>query len=222
MYGDLLFDITGSDPPGPDRFPAGSQVLIRGATGPDGRNALCAFTSNEQIGRWHPPATRTMSLGTSAIGALQFARDRGDAWLYIDPAGPTCALSAPEIDFALRNPNNAALKSVLADVDAGRASGADVLMVLAQDGPLLFGADESSVAGEATFRMVRLPDGGPGLACFTSAPEVVAFTESDAVAASSVREILRILRERGLGGLVINPAGPSAYFPVDMLSGLSA
>jgi hypothetical protein len=65
------------------------------------------------------------------------SRRQGDAWLYIDPAGPTCALSAGEIDFALRNPRNEPLKEALAALHAGKTDRHDVVSVLRQDGPLL-------------------------------------------------------------------------------------
>lgn len=107
MYGDLLLDVTGSDaftadPP----FAAGSRLQIRTGTGPNGASALYAFTHNHEIGRLQPPGTRTQSLVTPAVGALELARQQDHAWLYINPAGPTCPLSAAEIDFALRNPHN--------------------------------------------------------------------------------------------------------------------
>ncbi len=114
MYGELLLDVTGSEMRDGNPFSAGSQLNIRCGTGPDGGRALFAFTSNEQIGRMYPPNTQTQSLVNPATGVLGLARQQGDAWLYIDPAGPTCAVSAAEIDFALRNPNNEPLKAALA------------------------------------------------------------------------------------------------------------
>ncbi|KUI15372.1 hypothetical protein AU191_06530 [Mycolicibacterium acapulense] len=209
MYGELLFDITGSDEPDGDSFAAGSQLQIRGGTGPDGGRALYVFTRQEEVARLYSPDTRTQSMVTPATGALSFARDSQDAWLYVDPAGPTCALSAADIDFALRNPNNEPLKTALAALDAGDADREDVLRVLLTEGPLLLGADGNSVPGKTLIRSMTLGDGSTALVGFTSAPEVVAHNVSDTAGAFTTLEVLDMVRKGGHGGIVVNPAGPS-------------
>ena len=214
MYGELLFDITGSDMPAGTTFTAGSRLQFRGGSGPDGGRALFAFTSNEQIARMNPPDSRTQSLVTPATGALGLARHQGDAWLYIDPAGPTCALSAAEIDFALRNPNNEALKSALASFHAGLANRQSVVEMLRQDAPLLLAADDRSVPGKIGVRSMTMPDGSSALLAFTSAPEVVAFNASDAVTSTTTLKVLDAVRNDGYSGIVVNPAGPSIAVPV--------
>ncbi|MGE2724413.1 SseB family protein [Mycolicibacterium pulveris] len=152
MYGELLFDLTGSDQPENGSYSRGSQIQVRGGTGPDGGRALFAFTRQEETARLYPPGTETQSMVTSATGALRLARRQHDAWFYFDPAGPTCALSAAEIDFALRNPNNEPLKTVLAALDAGDADRSDVLDVLLTDGPMLLAVDEATEPGKARVR----------------------------------------------------------------------
>lgn len=214
MFGDLLLDTTGSDAPTAAGFPAGARLQIRRGTGPDGRGALFAFTRNEEIARLHPPGTKTMSLVTPATGALDLAKSQQDAWLYIDPAGPTCAISAAEIDFALRNPNNEQLKTATVDLHAGRIDRQAVLDLLAQDGPLLLAVDETSEPGQSRFRGSAMPDGSPGLFAFTSAPEVVAYNQADAVMKSTVHEVIKTGRDRGYAGLIVNPSGP--YFAVSL------
>jgi SseB protein N-terminal domain len=208
MYGELLLDITGSDAFTRGPFAQGSRLQIRTGTGPDGGSALFAFTHNNEIGRLYPPDTQTQSLVTPAIGALELARSQGDAWLYIDPAGPTCALSAAEVDFALRNPNNQALKTALDDYVAGRIGRAVVVAVLRQDGPLLLAADDSS-SGQGAVRTITHPDGTSSIFGFTSAPEVVAFRPADAVMSLTTQEVLNMARGQGHSGVVINAAGPS-------------
>lgn len=208
MSGELLFDITGSDAPVDGSFPAGARLQIRGGSGPDGGRALFAFTRNEEIARMHPPGTRTASMVTPAAGALEFARKNGDAWLYIDPAGPTCALAAHEMDFALRNPRNEPLKEALVAFGAGRQTREGVLEVLRGDGPLLVAVDDRSVPGKVGIRSTSGPDRSPALLAFTSAPEVAAFNSADAVAALTVRAVLDKMRAGGYGGLVIDPLGP--------------
>lgn len=208
LYGELLFDVTGSDAPMDGSFPGGSRIQIRGGTGPGGGRALFAFTRHEEIARLYTPETRIQSMVTPAAGALGLARQQDDAWLYIDPAGPTCALSAADIDFALRNPNNEPLKTALAALDAGHADRRDVLEVLLEDGQMLLGAGES-VTGKVVARSMAMADGSTALIGFTSAPEVVAFNPSDAAAALTTQEVLEMVRRDGYSGIVINPAGPS-------------
>ena len=219
MYGELLFDITGSDIPRDGSFPAGSRLQIRGGTGPGGGRALFAFTRNEEIARLHPPGTPTQSMVTPATGALQLAQRQGDAWLYIDPAGPTCALSAAEIDFALRNPNNEPLKVALAALVAGQTDRKAVLQLIRTDGPLMVAADDRTVPGKIGVRSMDMPDGSSALIGYTSAPEVVAFNPSDAVTAVSTSKVLTRVREDGYSGIVVNPAGPSVAFSVAEIEG---
>ncbi|WP_234818097.1 SseB family protein [Mycolicibacterium sphagni] len=208
MFGTLLLDTTGSDMPTATGFAAGSRLQIRRGTGPDGRAALLAFTRNEEIARLYPTGTATLSMVNPSTGVLEFAKSQQSAWLYIDPAGPTCALSASEIDFALRNPNNEPLKSATVDLAAGRIDRRAVLDLLNQEGPLLLGVDETSEPGKMRFRATAMPDGSPGLFAFTSAPEVVAYNPADAVMASTTSKVLEIVRNDGYGGLVVNPSGP--------------
>ncbi len=212
MYGELLFDITGSDEPEDGSFRRGSLIQFRGGTGPGGGGALFSFTCQEEIARLYPPRTRIQSFVTPAIGALEFARQQGNAWLYIDPAGPTCALAAEHIDFALRYPNNAPLKAALATLHAAHTDRRDVLQVLRTEGPILLAADETTVPGKAMVRSTPMPDGSPALAAFTSAPEVIAFNVSDAFFSITTLEALQKVRADGYSGIVINPAGPSVAF----------
>ncbi len=212
MYGSLLFDITGSDMPQPgERFiPEGGVLQIRQGRGPDGRDALFAFTGSEQIARLYPPDTRTQGLGQTAISVLEYARNNDYAWLYIDPAGPTCALSAHEIDFALRNPHNEPVKTAIAELHDGRADRQDVRgTVLSSEGQLLLGADETTRPGQILPRSITMGDRSTALAAFTSAAEVIAYNLTDAVAAFNTAEVVDKVRAGGFSGLVINPAGPS-------------
>ncbi|MDD4865715.1 MAG: SseB family protein [Mycobacterium sp.] len=207
MYGELLFDTTGSTAFTDRPFEHGSVLQIRRGNGPGGQPALFAFTRHEEIARLYPPGARTQSMVTPATGALGLARHEGAGWLYIDPAGPTCALAAAEIDFALRNPNNEDLKAALADNAAGRADRRAIIHLLHQDGPLLLGADDSR-PGEAIARTVTHPDGTRSLFAFTSGPEVLAFNPADAAAAMTTSQVLAMLRDGAYSELILNPAGP--------------
>lgn len=208
MIGELLFDVTGSDAPENGTFAAGSRLQFRGGTGPNGGRALFAFTRHEEVARLYPPGTRTQSMVTPAAGALEFARSQGDAWLYIDPAGPTCALAANEIDFALRNPRNEPLKRALVAFAQGQADRRSVLDVLRQDGAMLLAVDERSVPGKLGVRQAVMPDGSPAMLGFTSAPEVIAYQAQDAVSPQTVSQVIDKMRKGGYSGLVIDPVGP--------------
>jgi hypothetical protein len=151
-----------------------------------------------------PAGTPTQSLATPAVGALELAREKGHAWLYLNPAGPTCALSGAEIDFALRNPNHAALKEALARHAAGDTDRATVAAPLRPDSALLVAVFDSS-----RIRTLTHPDGTTSVCAFTSAPEVLAFSPADAAAALTTEQVLDTARRGGHSGIVINPAGPS-------------
>jgi hypothetical protein len=215
MFGELLFDITGSDTPTGNTFAPGARLQFRGGTGPDGGRALFAFTRQAEIARLYPPGTQTQSMANPAIGALGFARQRGDAWLYIDPAGPTCALSAAEIDFALRNPNNEPLKTAIGALDAGHTDRRAVLQLLASDGPMMLAADDRTTPGSPRYRTMPMRDGSSYVLGFTSAPEVVAYDPSDAVAAMTTTQVIDMARKHGHRGIVVNPARPALFVSLD-------
>ena len=148
----------------------GGAVADPHRTGPGDGSALYAFTGNYEIARLHPAGTHTQSLVTPAVGALELARQQDHAWLYIDPAGPTCALSAAEIDFALRNPNNPALKEALARHAAGTTDRNAIAALLRGPVPLLLAAVDSC-SGGVGMRTTAHPDGSTSVFAFTSAPK---------------------------------------------------
>lgn len=217
MYGDVLLDVTGSDALTGEPFAAGSHLQIRGGTGPNGGSALFCYTRNEEIARLYPPGTATQSLVQPATGALELARSQGNAWLYIDPAGPTCALSAPEIDFALRNGNNTALKQALADHADGKVDRQVVVKVLRDNGPMVVAADDSR--GAVDVRITTHPNGTSSIFGFTSAPEVVAFDPTAAALSLTIEQVVHMAREQGHTGIVINPAGPFLWVSLAELLG---
>ena len=229
LQGRLLLDSTGSDRPtveadGSYSFPAGATLQFAAGTGPDGRPALFAFTSQQQINRMHPDDQSVVqALVQSAAGLLQFASTERYGWLYIDPAGPTCAISHRDAAFALRGGRNDAVKAALAIADA-QASKAAVLDALAENGPLLLAVDTASVStsGESDGSPLRIrdsvdPDGHPVLLAFTSGPEVSARNIEDSFATRPAAEIMRDAIQAPYGGLVINPGGPSMALSADEL-----
>jgi hypothetical protein len=220
LQGRLLLDSTGSDRPvveadGSYSFPAGATLQFAGGTGPDGKPALFAFTSQEQINRMHPTdLADVQALVQPAAGALQLAATERYGWLYIDPAGPTCAISNRDAAFALRGERNDAVKEALEIAEAFQSKRA-VMDALAQNGPLLLAVDTDSVpeSGVTDGTPIRIrdsvdPDGHPVLLAFTSGPEVSARNVADSFATRTAAEIIRDAVQPPYGGLVLNPGGP--------------
>lgn len=229
LQGRLLLDSTGSDRPtveadGSYSFPAGATLQFAGGTGPDGRPALFAFTSQQQINRMHPDELSSVqALVQPAAGALQLASTQRYGWLYIDPAGPTCAISNRDAAFALREGRNDAVKSALEITDP-RVRKVAVLDALAKNGPLLLAVDTDSVPASGvsddtaiSIRESVDSDGHPVLLAFTSGPEVSARNIADSFATKTAAQIIRDAVQAPYRGLVINPGGPWIGLSVDDL-----
>lgn len=212
MTGELLLDVTGSelDISG-GRLHAGSTLRINQRLGPDGQRALLAFTSNAEIARIHPDGARYQSIAQPAAAVLELARRQGAAWLYIDPAEKTAALSAADIDFALRHPRNDRLSAAIAAVDAGTGSRAEVITALVAEGPLLLAGQRAEGQGgdePPQLRVTRRDDGTTALLAFTSAPEVAARDLRDGIVATTTTHVLEQLQRGPFASIVLNPAGP--------------
>jgi hypothetical protein len=201
LQGDLLLDATASDLRVDDgTIAAGSTLRFAGGAGPDGAPALFAFTRQEEVARMHPAATHVQTVGQPAAAVLELAASQGHGWLYLDPAGPTCALNLAEVGFVLRNPRNGAVKAALP-----RGAGA-VVEALAQGGVLFYAVDERPDG--ARVRTTALPDGSPALLAFTSPAEVVVRAPGDAFLAVDVARAVEEALAEPYVALVIDPAGP--------------
>jgi hypothetical protein len=237
LQGFLLLDVTGSDirmNADGTELEAGSTVQIATMEGPDGESALAAFTSTAEIEKAHgaPGGEPVQSLVQPASAVLELAVEQDHKWVCLDPAGPTCALSRDEIDFALRVPRNDVVRQALDVVnvdpdqrhvllDALRAEGTFVLAVAPPEG----GADaptEDTVLEEdvqTQLRTTTLPDDRPALLVFTAGPEAAARAGSDAFVVWSTAEVHDALRQGDLAGLVVNPSGPWAAVTNEELFG---
>lgn len=205
LQGDLLVDITGSTPPVDGVLQKGAVLRFHEGTGPDGGRALFAFTRQEEAQRMHPddPAA---TLGQPAVGALEFARSQGYAWLYIDPAGPTCGLELKDVEFTLRGDHNDAVKAALAIEDPAAMRRA-VIDALSAGGTLLLGVEELE-GGAVRVRTSVDPNDQPVFLAFTSAVEVVTRNAGDAWSAVPIARIVSDALTEPFGGLVLNPSGP--------------
>ena len=232
LQGRLLLDSTGSDRPtveadGSYSFPAGATLQFAAGAGPDGRPALFTFTSQQQINRMHPhDQSMVQALVQPAAGALQLASTERYGWLYIDPAGPTCAISHRDAAFALRGSRNDAVKEALGIGDP-HVSKVAVLDALAGNGPLLLAVDTDSVSAPGVLNgpPVRIrdcvdPDGHRVLLAFTSGPEVSARNIADSFATRPAAEIMHDAIQAPYGGLVINPGGPQMALSADEIRGV--
>jgi hypothetical protein len=229
LQGALLLDITGSDITLTEDGTAiapGSTVQVAYGTGPDGEPAGLAYTSQAELARAHPDGTAVQSLVQPATAVLADVQGNDHKWLYIDPAGPTCALSREEIDFALNVPRNDALREALEAADADPDRRGELVEALQDDGALVVAlggdAPDEGQTQEQTQASVlggELPDGSPGLFVFTSGPEAIASAPQANLAVITTADVQDMLRDGGFGGVVVNPAGPWAAVPAaDLLS----
>jgi hypothetical protein len=220
LQGSLLLDATGSTRPvtgadGSTTIPAGSTMQFRAGEGPDGRTALFGFTSQQEILKLHPDdASEVQALAQTSVGLLEMAAADPYGWLYLNPGGPTCALSREDIEFALRGERNDAVKAALALEDEALARPA-VLDALAQNGPLLLAIDAESIpeSGISDGSPVKVrnsvdPSGAPVMLAYTSGTEVSARNVRDGFVARPTEEILRDALEPPYAGLVLNAGGP--------------
>lgn len=205
--GALLLDATGSQ----IQFTEDGSSIAKGSTigfhegkGPDGELALFAFTNQQQAINIHPnDPDSVQTIGQSAIGTLEFAASQY-TWLYIDPAGPTCALKVADIHFVLRNAHNDLVKETLGGTGDNRAA---VLDALGAGGQLLYAVAENE-DGSVQVRTSVSPTGAPVYLAFTSAAEVIAREPTAAVASIDLARIVADALTEPFEGLVINPAGP--------------
>ena len=204
LQGNLLFDSTGSSitmTEDGSSIAAGSTFHFREGKGPNGERAIFAFTRQEEAQRMHPDEPAT-TMGQPAGGVFEFAKSQGYGWVYIDPAGPTCGVGIPDVDFVLRNARNDAVKNA---IGAGKPS--DVLDALALGAPLMYAVIEHPDKSVEVRTSVS-PDGKPVRLAFTSAAEVAARSTTDAFATIDLARIVSDALEAPFEGLVINPAGP--------------
>ena len=203
FQGELLLDATTSTlefTPDGSAIAAGSTLAFAGGKGPDGKTALFAFTRQAEAAKLHDDPDSVKTVAQSASSLIEFAA-KEHAWLYIDPAGPTCAIEFADVGFAMRNHRNDAVK------DALNITGKTATMdALAAGGKLLYAIDES---GESpSVRTSVAPDGSPVFLAFTSAAEVVVRDVANAFTTVDISRVIDDALAEPFTGLVINPAGP--------------
>lgn len=221
LVGDLLLDITGSALALVDGQPEeGAAVSVSSNVGPDGAVALLAYTSEAELARMHPGSAYE-SLRQPAAAVLEMVKRQGAGWLCLDPADATVALSAKDVDFALRHPRNDRLSRAVTAGERG-GSRAAIVDALRADGPLLLAgelAEGQRRDEKPRLRMTKQPDGTMSLLAFTSAPEIAARNPQDGVIVTTTSKVLEQLRGSStFASLVINPAGPWVEIKRDELA----
>lgn len=206
MGGRLLLDVSGSDPQYPQ---------VRTTEGPSGQEALVVFTRQEELARFHqtigaPDAGGPSSLAVPGSTAAEMVMQRPEiGWLYVDPAGPACALARPDIEFAVQGAPNTLLKNVLAEPSGQQR----IFAALAVGEGRLFLAERQSDGSKGPATITAPGHDGAMLAVFTSAAEVAAFDADLAVRQFSPGWVLEFIFRQRLGGMEVNPIGPSAVVP---------
>ena len=209
LHGELLFDTTGSEiamTEDGSSLTQGSTFGFRSGTGPDGERALLAFTRQEEVLRMHEDAPAAVqTLAQPAASTLEFATEHGYAWLYLDPAGPTCGVKLADVEFILKTIRNDTVKAALDTVGPTWMKDA-VIDALSLGGQLLYAVNET--ADGTQVRTTVNPEGQAVAIAFTSAVEVVVRSATDAWTAIDISRIISDALGHSLAGLVINPAGP--------------
>ena len=218
LQGELLLDVTGS-PVETDESGAitvGSTLRFASGKGPDDAPAIFAFTSQAEVLKAHPDDPGSVqALGQPAIGLLEFAMSQGFGWVYIDPVGPTCGLTASDLTYILGSQRNDAAKAALALSGAEERRSA-LIDALALGGVLVLAVDE---AGERV-RSAENPDGGLFALGFTSSAEVAAQHPGDLFRTVSVADVIANVLDGDYAGLLLNQAGPSLSLTRDELAGI--
>ena len=171
MGGQLLVDVTGSDAASP---------RVHVEEGPEGVPALAAFTRQEELGRFHQErgdvaADQVSSLALPGLAVLRMMLQNAElGWLYVDPAGPTCALARRDVEFAVQGSPNTAVKDAL----AGTPSQQQLFAALAGSEALFLG--DRVEQGRSVPATIPATETEPTvrLAVFTSAAEVAAYDPS--------------------------------------------
>lgn len=222
LHGDLLMDATGSSITYTDdgtSIAAGSRIAFQEGEAPDGGRAMFAFTNQEQVGNLHPDDRDSVqTIGQTAIATLELAVSQGFAWLYIDPAGPRCALEVAHLHFVLRNAHNDAVAAAIVQPMGTREA---VIEALALGGTLLYAVTEHD-DGRVEVATSTNPAGEPVYLAFTSAAEVLARDPQAAVAAIEVNRVVGDALTEPFAGLVINPGGPWMSLEHDELRALQS
>ena len=209
MHGSLLFDTTGSEismTEDGSSVAKGSTFAFREGTGPDGERALFAFTRQEEVLRMHEDAPATVqTLAQPAASSLEFAKEHGYGWLYLDPAGPTCGVRLADVEFLLTSVRNDTVKAAIDTAGPTWMKNA-VIDALSLGGQLLYAVNESPEGVQV--RTSTNPDGQGVALAFTSAAEVVVRSTTDSWTAIEVSRIIKDALGENFSGLVINPSGP--------------
>ena len=218
LQGELLLDVTGSpvETDASGSLAVGSTLRFASGKGPDDAPAIFAFTSQAEVLKAHPDDPGAVqALGQPSLGLLDFAMSQGFGWVYIDPFGATCGLTASDLKYVLGSQRNDAAKAALSlrGEDERRAALTDAL---ALGGVLVLAVDES---GERV-RTATDPDGGDFALGFTSNAEVAAQYPGDLFRTVSVANVVDNVLGGDYAGLVVNQAGPSLVLTRDELAGI--
>lgn len=196
----------------------GSELLLDATDNPEhpgisvieahGAPSVLAFTSQEKLAEYRASTGRPgapVSWVQPGEELLKFVDSHQDiAYLYIDPAGPTCALGRPEIGFAAGSLANADLKRAVGQGDTGA-----VAEQFKRPGAAVLTADRAGEEGSAEGPvLLKGPDGKPILPVFSSGPEVAAFRPSARFRQVPATWAIDMLRKTPDLTVVVDPAGP--------------
>ncbi len=223
--GTLLLDLHGSifaDPTTP--FAPGDTISIGSQVDNAGKRLLLAFTSNDEISKFHTGAD-PLSLVQPATTILKQAITDYEG-IVINPGSPEtmCIAYEPEIRQGLTpSPElNETLKRALLEK---KMPWPQLVELLAASEAIFIATKEiRDEAGELTSVSMPTIDGGDGktlAAAFTSPAEVWAWAPGIDARATRITNIARASLNDGHVGVVINPAGEGVLLRVADLEQLA-
>ena len=224
LQGDLLVDVTGTDP----HLPRGERVMLRAAAA--GIDGVPAYLSPDAVLQTHPKKTSLANLEIERVATLDLlalvaSSEASGIRIEAGRKFGKAAIDAEYVGRMLSFSSNVAVKSALssdADFDPAATNEvraqrrlARVIDALAAtiDDDLYFatlqGVDEDGNAQVLNYRTTSPAPGENYLLAFTSPLEVAARNPNDAFNAITVRETLRLVREDpDVAGIVLNAASP--------------
>lgn len=224
MVGELLLDAGGSTFADAEKgFQRGDTLAIASQVDNAGKRLLLAYTDNERLAA-ATGATPPRSLVQPAVAVLEQAAAEFEG-IVIDARHPGMFIAyADELRRGLgAEPARAAR---LATDLAERTRPFDAFLDDLAAAPVYIAvAVERSAEGEVRSVSVQLATGADGAALsplFTSPSEVWAWTPQLEARETRLANVARVALDDGHAGIIVNPTGPSATLPRELLEGLAA
>jgi len=218
VVGQLLLDITDSRIADPSAgFGPGDTIAITSQNDAAGKHLLVAFTNNDELTRYR--GRPGISLGQPAAAVLaQAMRDYEGIVIDGRSAGAFIAYSA-ELEQQLGGDPEAVRPLTEATVTRAMPF-EEFLQALAAGAvyiPFEVRRDENGAEAGIVVPGAVGADGAPHAVLGTAPAEVWAWSPGSGAQRTGLGNVARAVLAQGQAGVVVNPAGPSAVIPADVL-----